>query len=256
MANYFPHDNNARNDDKIIAIRMKHGFEGYGVYFAILERLMECSNYIHVKDYNVIAFDLRVENSIVKSIVEDFGLFDFTEDGKCFYSGKFNERMKPLDNLREQRRQAGLKSAEKRTAVQRPFNDRSTTVEENSNNKIRLDKTKEKENNLFIKSAQSFFYIGLDLIKQKISDHAKENYQQAIETYLIGKNLSEAKLLQELDLNFPPGYEFATTNHFRNAIKSTVDKLTKQQHGNNNSRNTPQDNRNPNRIKETGFGTL
>ena len=36
---YFSHDSNARNDEKILAVRMKYGAEGYGIYFMILERL-------------------------------------------------------------------------------------------------------------------------------------------------------------------------------------------------------------------------
>jgi hypothetical protein len=125
---YFSHDFNARNDEKIMAVRIKYGMEGYGIYFALLERLGESSLYIHVKDYNIISFDLRVSNSLVKSIIEDFGLFEFTEDGKHFHSVSFNERMKPLDNLRGQRSDAGKKSAEKRKNSP-VFNDRSTTVE-------------------------------------------------------------------------------------------------------------------------------
>ena len=30
MKNYFPHDSDARSDDKIIALRIKHKWEGYG----------------------------------------------------------------------------------------------------------------------------------------------------------------------------------------------------------------------------------
>lgn len=122
---YFSHDSNARNDDKLIAVRMRQGAEGYGIYFMILERLMESTDYMSVKDYNIIAFDLRVDASKVKSIIEDFGLFVFTEDGKYFYSESFNRRMVPLDNMREQRRQAGKKSAAKRAGNER----NSTTVE-------------------------------------------------------------------------------------------------------------------------------
>lgn len=33
MNSYFPHDSNARNDAKILKVRMKYGAEGYGVYF-------------------------------------------------------------------------------------------------------------------------------------------------------------------------------------------------------------------------------
>ncbi|MDR1556812.1 MAG: DUF4373 domain-containing protein [Tannerellaceae bacterium] len=83
---YFSHDSNARNDNKMVAVRMKHGVAGYGVYFMLIEKLRESADYKCVKDYNIIAFDLRVDASIVKSIVEDFGLFAFTENGECFYS--------------------------------------------------------------------------------------------------------------------------------------------------------------------------
>lgn len=124
-AYYFSHDSNARNDEKLIAVRMKLGVEGYGIYFMILERLLEATDYMSIKDYNIIAFDLRVSAEKVKSVIEDFGLFNFTDDGKKFFSESFLNRMKPLDNMREQRSQAGKKSAEKRAKS----NDNSTTVE-------------------------------------------------------------------------------------------------------------------------------
>ena len=76
--NYFSHDSNARNDEKLVRLRMKQGAAGYGVYFMILERLREEADYMSAKDYNMIAFDLRVDAAIVKSVVEDFGLFTFT----------------------------------------------------------------------------------------------------------------------------------------------------------------------------------
>ena len=105
--NYFSHDSNARNDGKLLRLRMKQGAAGYGVYFMILERLREEANYMSAKDYNMIAFDLRVDAAIVKSVVEDFGLFTFTEDGKCFYSDSFTRRMEVKDELRHQRSEAG-----------------------------------------------------------------------------------------------------------------------------------------------------
>ncbi len=107
--NYFSHDSNARNDEKIIRLRMKQGAAGYGVYFMILERLREERNYMSAKDYNMIAFDLRVDASLVKSVIEDFGLFAFTEDGKCFYSESFNSRMEAKDTSAAKRSAAGKK---------------------------------------------------------------------------------------------------------------------------------------------------
>lgn len=106
---FFSHDGGARNDDKIIAVRMKHKAEGYAVYFMILEKLLESSDYMSVKDYNVLAFDFRVGAEVVKSVVEDFGLFEFTEDRKFFYSESFINRMTPLENRKEQKRIQGIR---------------------------------------------------------------------------------------------------------------------------------------------------
>lgn len=111
---YFPHDANARNDEKILAVRMKYGMEGYGIYFTLIEKLLESTDYTLLKDYNTIAFELRVGAEKVKSIVEEFGLFQFTECGKLFYSESLKSRMDPLEELREKRREAGRKGAEKR----------------------------------------------------------------------------------------------------------------------------------------------
>jgi len=111
---YFSHDSNARNDSKIVKLRMRHGAAGYGVYFMILERLREEDGYMSAKDYNMVAFDLRVDASLVKSVVEDFGLFAFTEDGECFYSDSFNRRMEVKDETKKARAEAGRKGNEKR----------------------------------------------------------------------------------------------------------------------------------------------
>lgn len=112
--NYFSHDSNARNDERILLMRMKHGAAGYGVYFMLLERMREASDYMSAKDYNMIAFDLRVDASIVKSVVEDFGLFAFTEDGKRFYSESFSRRMGVKDALKKKQEEGGRRAMEKR----------------------------------------------------------------------------------------------------------------------------------------------
>ncbi len=120
--NYFSHDSNARNSDKLINVRMKFGAEGYGIFFMILERLREEKEYMSVTDYNAIAFDLRVDSSKVKSIVEDFGLFVFTEDGKYFYSESFLHRMKIKDEKSKKRSIAGKKGADSKWKNQKDGN--------------------------------------------------------------------------------------------------------------------------------------
>lgn len=41
---YFNHDYNARNNKKILELRSKYGWEGYGIFFAILESMAESSS--------------------------------------------------------------------------------------------------------------------------------------------------------------------------------------------------------------------
>lgn len=154
---YFPHDSNARNSDKLIPVRMKYGAEGYGIYFMILERLREEKNYMSIKDYNTLAFDLRVDTSKIKAIVEDFGLFAFTENSECFYSKGFNKRMEIKDAKSRKRSEAGKKGASKRwqknsNATEMPSDENSKTENANAiatekNSKESKGKeTKEKEN--------------------------------------------------------------------------------------------------------------
>ncbi|MBQ8051656.1 MAG: DUF4373 domain-containing protein [Bacteroidaceae bacterium] len=107
MKNYFSHDSDARNDEKVIRLRMKHKAAGYGVYFMILERMRESTNYMCAKDYNMIAFDLREDAALVKSVVEDFGLFVFTDDREYFYSESFRKRMNESDIRKRKLSDAG-----------------------------------------------------------------------------------------------------------------------------------------------------
>lgn len=160
LHNYFSHDADARNDDKIIRLRMRHGAEGYGIYFMILERLRGETDYMSVKDYNMIAFDLRVDAARVKSVVEDFGLFVFTDDGKYFYSESFLRRMELKDSVSRKRKEAiakrwgrGTDSGPASDSVRNTiddtnelqmYSDSDTKVTQNG---YKESKGKEKENN-------------------------------------------------------------------------------------------------------------
>lgn len=144
---YFSHDCNARRDEKIIALRIKYKWEGYGLFWGIIEHLREAENYECVRDYNIIAYDLRVGAEIIKSIVEDFGLFSFTEDGKRFYSERLKEDMKVKDEISEKARRSvqerwkkSIENQEHSTTVIRSNYDRNTTV-------ILKEENKRKENN-------------------------------------------------------------------------------------------------------------
>jgi hypothetical protein len=223
---YFPHDGNARNDDKIIAVRMRHKMEGYGVYFAILERLLESSNYVCVKDYNLIAFDLHVGADLIKSIVEDFGLFQFTDDGKLFYSESFNERMIPLDNLKRQRSEAGKKSAENRaelnkrsTTVQRPLSEKATEENKENNNKekpsIEGKKKSEAEQRKKLDAAIAATLKRKELFYKSLTSYVKrygKDMIRAFYDYWTEPNKSKTKMRFELNKTWDLDKRLATWN--------------------------------------------
>lgn len=76
---YFSHDYNARSDIKIKALIRKHGITGYGIYWCIVEDLYNNANALRL-DYESIAYELRVDEDIIKSIINDFELFEIEDE--------------------------------------------------------------------------------------------------------------------------------------------------------------------------------
>jgi hypothetical protein len=87
---YFSHDYNARNDEKIKRLIRKHGMQGYGVFWSIVEDLYNNANALRM-DYEGIAYDLRSDSDLVASVVNDFDLFIF--NGDYFGSNSVQERL-------------------------------------------------------------------------------------------------------------------------------------------------------------------
>ena len=108
---YFSHDYNARNDIKIKKLIVKHGYEGYGLYWAIIEDLYQNENSLPL-EYDCIAYDLRADNDTIESIVNDFDLFKVS--GKTFGSLSVQRRLKKRTELSKKRSNAGKISAAKR----------------------------------------------------------------------------------------------------------------------------------------------
>lgn len=104
---YFSHDYNAQTDEKIKLLLRKHGMLGYGVFWSIIEGLYNNANALRT-DYDGIAYDLRTDAEIIKSIINDFDLFVF-EDG--FFGSKSVEAR--LEERNEKSKKA-QKSAFKR----------------------------------------------------------------------------------------------------------------------------------------------
>jgi len=90
---YFSHDYNTRSDENIKLLIRKWGMEGYGIFWALIEDLYSNANALRF-DCEGIAYDLRKDESIVRSVISDFNLFVIKEGffGSLSIERRLNER--------------------------------------------------------------------------------------------------------------------------------------------------------------------
>jgi hypothetical protein len=150
---YFPHFCNARHDRKIRRLRKELGTEGYGIYFMLLETLREQQDLMYpLEDLDLLAEEFNVSEAKVRVAICNYGLFEIDEEQK-FFSPKMLVYLEPYFKMKEQRKIAGQKSADKRksieisTTVQQPFNDRSTKESKEKESKEKESKEKESKVN-------------------------------------------------------------------------------------------------------------
>jgi hypothetical protein len=153
---YFSHDYNVRNDIKIKKLINKHGFLGYGLFWAIIEDLYNNTNVLPM-DYECIAFDLRTNPDVVKSIINDFDLFVIEDD--TFGSLSVERRLTERNEKSVKARESVLKrwNKTKKDTNVLPTNYDSNTIKERKGKEI-----KEKEIKIshvdFLKSTHPIKY--------------------------------------------------------------------------------------------------
>jgi hypothetical protein len=183
---YFPHDSNARNDIKLIKVRAKYGYEGFGIYFALVELLFTENNKLCVDDYETLAFGLNCNADILKDIILNFDLF--IVDDNCFYS-------KRLDNTLDEINKRSLKASEnakKRwsnaTAMLSHSNGNASKVKESKVKKTKLNKIEDR-----IHEFKNSVYSHKDF-----NDKDKEDFF----LYWTEKNKSGTKFRAEMQKTF------------------------------------------------------
>ena len=123
---YFFHDSGARNDPKMLQIRVQLGWQGYGLFFAFIEILREQKDYkfpSHAKA------TLELSLSIDKATLDKF--FDLAisvgllvDDGEYIYSESLNRRMGRLDEKRKMLSEAGRKGGHAKASSRPPSSKR------------------------------------------------------------------------------------------------------------------------------------
>ena len=157
---YFSHDSNAKDDPKCVMLIEQLGLEGYGIYWVLIEILREQPDYKYpIALLPAIARRYNTTTEKVKAVVSAYQLFDVDEENK-FFSESLIERMVPLENMRENRRMAGIKGNEirwgtkkisqnNRSAIANLSHSDSNAIAEQSqcNRKLSLSKVKESKYN-------------------------------------------------------------------------------------------------------------
>jgi len=110
-AYYFSHDSNAKDDPKILQLRMELGWEGYGLFWALIELLRNESDYRMRTHYKSIAFALQTQEDTIKKLINDFDLFAIDSDfiGEFFWSESLLKRMEMRESKSEKARQSAKK---------------------------------------------------------------------------------------------------------------------------------------------------
>nr|DAV93583.1 MAG TPA: protein of unknown function (DUF4373) [Caudoviricetes sp.] len=96
-----------RNSDspEVMRARVKNGIAAYGIYVALMQLLEEDEDHKLSKDYSMIAYEMRVDVSVVQSVVEDFDLFEVEEE--YFYSKELSDTIEQARKVSEARARAG-----------------------------------------------------------------------------------------------------------------------------------------------------
>jgi hypothetical protein len=198
-AYYFSHDSNAKDDPKILQLRMELGWEGYGLFWALIELLRNESDYRMRTHYKSIAFALQTQEDTIKKLINDFDLFVIDE--QCFWSESLLKRME----LKEERSEKARESAKKRWNQNNDANAMRTHSEGNAD-AMQLKERKGKEiilseeshNEIFRKLWTSTIWLEGIAMKNKatidqVRNHLNDFRQEMILTEKLKVDEKDAK---------------------------------------------------------------
>lgn len=141
-AYYFSHDSNARHDPKIIKLRTKHGLEGYGFYFCLLEIMRESADYsIDIEDLETVSYQLNISHEKAEEMIKTcIKIKLLKQDQNKLISESFISRMHEVDEMRKRQSENGKKGG-KPKATNNP-NESQPKATNNPNESIKVKQSK------------------------------------------------------------------------------------------------------------------
>ena len=103
---WFKHDFYTCNDPKMQKLDFKYPIIGYGLFFKVIELLYQNNGTLDY-DLEFIAFTVNYDKEVVKSVLNDFGLF--TVDNDKLQNKRVLEAIKEITEKSEKARQSANK---------------------------------------------------------------------------------------------------------------------------------------------------
>lgn len=132
---WFEHDYNAANDAKILFLRQQLGMEGYGIYWFIVEQLVQSGGVLPLKIIPVLAMTSQTQESKVNAIITGYDLFEVTEE--YFFSLRLNKHIDTRKYFSEMGKLGVEKREAKRAALRGASNGGSSKTDRQTDKQIR-----------------------------------------------------------------------------------------------------------------------
>jgi DnaD/phage-associated family protein len=186
-AYYFSHDANARQDEKILMLRAEHGWEGYGIYWALVEMMFESSETaLHFNKIKGIAVSYNVDITVLKAIINTCITEKlFVGNNEIFWSESLKRRKMKYHEVKEKKSEAGKKGMAKRWENQ--FD------EENHNTVITKDNKVIKKDNSVITELSTVITELSSVITENNKGKERKESKELIST-TTGETLEEVHL--------------------------------------------------------------
>ena len=132
---WFEHDYNAANDAKILFLRQQLGMEGYGIYWFVVEQLVQSGGKLPLKIIPVIAMQSQTQESKVSAIITGYELFQIEDDH--FFSLRLNGHIEARKFYSEMGRIGGIRSGASRGASRDGLSGVRTKTDRQTDRQIR-----------------------------------------------------------------------------------------------------------------------
>jgi DnaD/phage-associated family protein len=191
-AYYFSHDSNARNDEKILMLRAEHGWQGYGLYWALLEMMFEatetCLSHAKIKG---IAISYNVDITLLESVISTCKKEQlFVSNGTVFWSESLRERKQKFLDLKRQKSDAGRKGMANRWGTDNAVITENNKVKESKEKEI---KGKETTTAAIVDKFSNNIHPITPIELDKLTAYLDDGFEPAVIVYAIERAVTQGK---------------------------------------------------------------